>query len=59
MEGFTQGLFMYTYEFRIYNFKPEPTPLLAFVDSLVQNPSLQTIGFAKNDLDKDLSAAII
>mgnify|MGYP006122895505 CR=1 FL=1 len=59
IEGFNTGLFNFTYEFRIYNFKTEATPLLFFVDTLVNNPSLQTIGFAKNDLDKDLSAAII
>ena len=40
MEGFTLGLFPMTYEYRFYNFDPEPTPLLAFVDSLVGNPSL-------------------
>ena len=40
MEGFATGLFFMTYEFRIYNFKQEVTPLLAFVDSLVGNPSL-------------------
>ena len=40
MEGFATGLFFMTYEFRIYNFKPEVTPLLAFVDSLVGNMSL-------------------
>ena len=40
MEGFTLGLFVMTYEYRFYNFEPEPTPLLAFTDSLVGNPSL-------------------
>ena len=59
MEGFTLGLFFLTYEFRFYNFDPEPTPLLAFVDSLVGNPSLQTIGFARNSLNQDLCAAIL
>ena len=59
MEAFTQGLFFMTYEFRIYNFEPEHTPLLAFVDSLVNNMTLRTIGFAKNNLDKDICAAII
>ena len=59
IEGFQIGLFAFSYEFRIYNFSIEATPLLFFVDSLVNNPTLQTIGFAKNDLDKDLSAAII
>jgi hypothetical protein len=59
MEAFTTGLFFMTYEFRIYNFDPEHTPLLAFVDSLVANPSLQTIGFARNNLDQDITAAIL
>ena len=59
MEGFTLGLFFMTYEFRFYNFDPEPTPLLAFVDSLVGNPTLQTIGFARNSLNQDLCAAIL
>lgn len=59
MEGFTVGNFSMTYEYRFYNFDPEPTPLLAFVDSLVGNPSLQTIGFARNGLNQDLAAAII
>ena len=51
MEAFTLGLFFMTYEFRFYNFEPEMTPLLAFVDSLVGNPSLNTIAFANNDLN--------
>jgi len=59
MEAFSTGLFFLTYEFRIYNFQPEFTPLLAFVDSLTNNLTLQTIGFAKNNLDKDICAAII
>ena len=59
MEGFATGLFFMTYEFRIYNFKPEVTPLLAYVDSLVGNQSLQTIGFARNGLNEDLIAAIL
>ena len=59
MEAFTLGLFIMTYEFRFYNFEPEPTPLLAFVDSLVGNPSLQTIGFARNNLNQDMCAAIL
>ena len=40
IEGFTMGLFNFTYEFRIYNFHTEATPLLFFVDTLVNNPSL-------------------
>ena len=59
MEGFATGLFFMTYEFRIYNFKPEVTPLLAFVDSLVGNQSLQTLGFARNGLNEDITAAIL
>ena len=59
MEGFTLGHFMMTYEFRFYNFEPEHTPLLAFVDSLVGNPSLQTIGFARNNLNQDIAAAVL
>ena len=58
IKGFTDSLFTMTYEFRVFNFDPEPTPLLAFVDSLIGNMSLQTIGFASNGLDKDLTAAI-
>ena len=34
MEGFAKGLFYMTNEFRIYNFDPEVTPLLAFAQSL-------------------------
>ena len=30
MEGFAKGYFFMTNEFRIYNFKPETTPLLAY-----------------------------
>ena len=59
MEAFTVGLFQFTYEFRFYNFAPEMTPLLAFADSLVGNPSLNTIGFACNDLTQDMCAAIM
>ena len=40
MEGFASGIFFMTYEFRVYNFQPEYTPLLAFVDSLTNNISL-------------------
>jgi hypothetical protein len=40
MEAFSSGHFKFTYEFRFYNFKPEVTPLLAFVDSLMQNQTL-------------------
>ena len=40
IEGFTLGNFFMTYEYRFYNFNPEPTPLLAYVDALVGNPSL-------------------
>ena len=38
---FAKGYMAYVSEFRFYNFAPEPTPLLAFVDaSLVNNPTL-------------------
>ena len=40
IEMFQKGYFNYTYEFRFYNFKPEATPLLAFVDSLMNNMTL-------------------
>jgi hypothetical protein len=59
IEAFTLGNFSMTYEYRFYNFDPEPTPLLAYVDSLVGNMSLQTIGFAKNNLNQDIAAAIL
>ena len=59
MEAFTLGQFALTYEYRFYNFDPEFTPLIAFVDSLVENTSLQTVGFARNNLNQDLCAAII
>ena len=59
IEGFTLGNFYMTYEYRFYNFNPEPTPLLAYVDALIGNPSIQTLGFAKNDLNQDLAAAIL
>ena len=59
MEAFAKGHFNFTYEFRFYNFKPETTPLLAFVDSLMNNQTLQTIGFARNRLNEDMCAAIL
>mmetsp|Transcript_4728 Transcript_4728/g.8077 ORF Transcript_4728/g.8077 Transcript_4728/m.8077 type:complete len:127 (-) Transcript_4728:29-409(-) len=59
MEAFALGLFMFTYEFRFYNFEPEHTPLLAFTDSLIGNMTLQTIGFARNGLNEDMCAAIL
>ena len=34
IESFQNGLFYMTNEFRFYNFNPEITPLLVFVDSL-------------------------
>ena len=37
MEAFAKGHFNFVYEFRFYNFKPETTPLLAFVDSMMNN----------------------
>ena len=48
MAAFQDGLFYMASTFRLYNFKPEVTPLLAFVDSLQGNLTLQTIGFARN-----------
>ena len=59
MEMFTMDHFKYTYEFRFYNFDPEPTPMVALVDSLTNNPTLQTIGFARNSLNQDMCAAIL
>jgi hypothetical protein len=60
MELFAKGHMAYCTEFRLYNFKPEATPLLAFVDaSLSNNPTLQTIGFARNRLNEDMCAAIM
>ena len=59
MEAFSKGYFNFTYEFRFYNFKPEITPLLAFADSLINNLTLQTIGFARNRLNEDMCAAIL
>ena len=41
IELFAKGHMAYCTEFRFYNFKPEPTPLLAFIDaSLTNNPTL-------------------
>ena len=40
MKGFESGLFYMASTFRLYNFKPEVTPLLAFVDSLQGNVTL-------------------
>ena len=48
-----------TNEFKFYNFQPEITPLLVFVDSLQNNVSLQTIGFSRNNLNEDICAGII
>ena len=59
IEMFTLGHFKYTYEFRFYNFNPETTPLIALVDSLQNNETLQTIGFARNGLNQDMCAAIL
>mmetsp|Transcript_31603 Transcript_31603/g.48324 ORF Transcript_31603/g.48324 Transcript_31603/m.48324 type:complete len:197 (-) Transcript_31603:28-618(-) len=59
IEMFQVGHFKWTYEFRFYNFDPEPTPMIAYVDSLVNNPTLQTIGFARNGLNQDMCAAIL
>lgn len=41
IELFAKGHMAYCTEFRFYNFKPEPTPLITFIDSsLVNNPTL-------------------
>ena len=41
MELFAKGHMAYCTEFRLYNFKPEATPLLTFIDaSLTNNPTL-------------------
>ena len=37
IQGFTEGYFYMTNEFRIYNFDPELTPLLAYAQSLKDN----------------------
>ena len=59
MQGFEQGLFSMTNTFRLYNFKPEVTPFLVFVDSLKNNATLQTIGFARNQLTEDICAGVL
>ena len=59
MQGFEQGLFSMANTFRLYNFKPEVTPFLVFVDSLKNNPTLQTIGFARNQLTEDICAGVL
>ena len=48
-----------TNEFRFFNFRPEVTPLLAFVESLNGNYSLQTIGFSRNELNEEVCAGIL
>ena len=60
IELFAKGYMAYCTEFRLYNFKTEATPLLTFVDaSLANNPTLQTIGFARDRLNEDLCAALL
>ena len=59
MQGFEAGLFGTATTFRLYNFKPEITPLLVFVDSLKDNQMLQTIGFARNQLNEEICAGIL
>merc|ERR1712086_361263 len=60
IELFAKGHMAFTTEFRFYNFAPEPTPFLAFIDAcLVNNPTLKTIGFARNRLNDDMCAAIL
>jgi hypothetical protein len=60
IEMFAKGHFTYLSEFRLNNFEPQATPLLAFVEaSLVSNQSLHTIGFSKNRLNEDICAAIM
>jgi hypothetical protein len=46
IEMFTKGFFACVSEFKFSNFEPEPTPMLAFVDTcLVNHPTLTTINF--------------
>jgi hypothetical protein len=59
IEGFATNLFPMVNEFRFYNFKPEVTPLLAFASALVNNQSIQTLGFARNMISEDTCAAIL
>jgi hypothetical protein len=59
IEGFSLNLFYMVNEFRFYNFYPELTPLLAFASSLVNNPTITTLGFARNQLSEDTCAAIL
>lgn len=59
MDGLNDGTFYMTNELRVYNFKPELTPLLAYAAALQNNPTLQTIGFARNRLSEDTCAAIL
>ena len=59
IDGFNSGCFQMTTTFRFYNFGPQITPLLFFAGSLANNPTLQTIGFARNNLNEDQCAAII
>ena len=60
VKAFTvENTFDITTTFRFYNFCPELTPLLGFVDCLTNNQTLQTIGFARNCLDEDACAGIL
>lgn len=60
IEAFTaKNTFDMTTVFRFYNFDPDITPLMSFVQVLQNNPTLQTIGFAKNNLTEDVCAGIL
>ena len=59
MGALNDGTFYMVNELRIYQFNPEVTPLIAFASSLSMNPTLNTIGFAKNELTMDTCAAIL
>lgn len=59
-QAFTaSNTFDMTSTFRFYNFQPDVTPLMSFVQVLQNNPTLQTIGFAKNSLNEDVCAGIL
>lgn len=46
-------------ELRVYNFEPELTPLLAYATALQNNPTISTLGFARNRLTEDTCAAVL
>ena len=60
IQAFTKSnTFDMTTTFRFYNFQPEITPMMSFVQVLQNNATLQTIGFAKNSLTEDVCAGIL